>query len=49
VEPGLLIEPGLEGEALLAVMRSTPASEYVVPGPVPRVLVSADVAAAMQP
>jgi Zn-dependent protease len=48
VEPGLLLEPGLFGEALLEVMRATPASEYVVPGPQPRVLVSSDVAAAMQ-
>jgi hypothetical protein len=44
----LLLDPELRGEALLAVMRTTPASEYAVPGPVPRVLVSADVAAAMQ-
>ncbi len=48
VEPGLLLDPGLRGEALLAVMRTTPASEYAVPGPVPRVLSSADVAAIMQ-
>ncbi|MCW2600703.1 MAG: Zn-dependent protease-like protein [Frankiales bacterium] len=48
VEPGLLLEPGLQGEALLAAMRGTPASEYVVPGPAPRVLVAADVAAAME-
>lgn len=47
VEPGLLLDPGLAGEALLEVMRTTPASEYVVPGSPPRVLVSADVAAAM--
>lgn len=47
VEPGLLLDPALTGEALLAAMRATPASEYVVTGPVPRVLVSADVAAAM--
>ncbi|MGZ6792439.1 MAG: site-2 protease family protein, partial [Mycobacteriales bacterium] len=48
-EPGLLLDPGLTGEALLAAMRGTPASEYVVRGPEPLVLVSADVAAAMAP
>jgi Zn-dependent protease len=47
VEAGLLLAPELSGEALLAAMRATPASEYVVPGTPPRVLVSADVAAAM--
>lgn len=49
VEDGLVLDPALEGEALLAAMRATPASEYVVPdptGPV-RVLVTADVAAAV--
>lgn len=49
VEDGLLLDPALEGEALLAAMRAHPASEYVVPdptGPV-RVLVTADVAAAV--
>ncbi|MGB8651891.1 MAG: site-2 protease family protein [Mycobacteriales bacterium] len=48
LEAGLLLDPSLRGEQLLAVMQRTPASEYVVPGPAPRVLVSADVAAAMQ-
>lgn len=48
VEPGLLLDPALEGEALLDAMRATPASEYVVSGPVPRVLVTADVAQAME-
>lgn len=47
MEPGLVLDPGLAGEELLAVMRATPASEYVVTGPVPRVLVSEDVAAAI--
>lgn len=47
LEPGLMIDPGLAGEALLTVMRATPASEYVVTGPQPLVLVSSDVAAAM--
>lgn len=47
LEPGLLIDPALAGEALLAAMSATPASEYLVPGDEPRVLVSADVAAAM--
>jgi Zn-dependent protease len=47
LEPGLLLDPALTGEALLSAMRRTPASEYVVTGPEPRVLVSSDVAAAM--
>lgn len=47
VEPGLLLDPDLAGEALIDAMRGTPASEYVVRGPEPLVLVSADVAAAM--
>lgn len=47
IEPGLLVDPALAGEQLLAVLRATPASEYVVTGPAPRVLVAADVAAAM--
>jgi Zn-dependent protease len=49
VEPGLLVAPDLAGEDLLAFMRATPASEYAVLGAVPRVLVSQDVAAAMDP
>ncbi len=48
IEDGLVLDPALEGEELLAAMRATPASEYVVPGPL-RVLVTADVAAALQP
>ena len=47
IEPGLLLSADLTGEALLAAMRTTPASEYAVPGPIPRVLVSSDVAAAV--
>ncbi|CAN5179370.1 hypothetical protein BH24ACT10_BH24ACT10_15510 [soil metagenome] len=48
IEDGLVLDPGLEGEELLAAMRATPASEYVVPDPSgPRVLVTADVAAAV--
>jgi Zn-dependent protease len=47
VEPGLVLDPSLVGEALLQAMQQEPASEYLVAGPVPRVLVSADVAAAM--
>lgn len=47
VEPGLVLDPSLSGEALLAAMRATPASEYAVAGPTPLVLVSEDVAAAM--
>lgn len=47
MEPGLLLDPALSGEALLEAMSSHPAAEYVVGGPTPRVLVSADVAKAM--
>ena len=47
VEPGLLLDPALTGEELLAAMRRFPAPEYVVPGEPPRVLVSTDVAAAV--
>jgi CBS domain-containing protein len=51
IEDGMVLSPTLEGEQLLAAMRATPASEYVVtdpPRPV-RVLVTADVAAAVTP
>ena len=51
LEDGLVLDPALQGEALLEAMRATPASEYVVPdptGPV-RVLVTADVAEAVTP
>ena len=47
LEAGLLLPPDLVGEDLLAFMRATPASEYVVPGTPPRVVVSADVAEAV--
>ena len=47
LEHGLLLPADLVGEDLLAFMRRTPASEYVVAGPPPRVVVSADVAAAV--
>lgn len=51
LEEGLVLDPALQGEALLEAMRATPATEYVVPdptGPV-RVLVTADVAEAVTP
>lgn len=47
VEAGLVLDPTLSGQALIEALRRTPASEYVVAGPSPRVLVSADVAAAL--
>ena len=49
IEEGMVLDPALSGEPLLAAMRATPATEYVVPdptGPV-RVLVTADVAQAV--
>jgi Zn-dependent protease len=51
IEEGLVLDPSLEGEALLDAMRANPATEYLVPdpaGPI-RVLVTADVAAAVAP
>ncbi len=48
IEQGLVLAPDLSGQALLDAMQATPAGEYVVDGPSPRVLTSADVAAAMQ-
>jgi CBS domain-containing protein len=48
IEKGLLLDPALAGQDLLDAMQATPAAEYVVDGPTPSVLVSADVAAAMQ-
>ncbi|MCW2671605.1 MAG: Zn-dependent protease-like protein [Frankiales bacterium] len=48
MEKGLMLDPDLSGQALLDAMQATPAAEYVVAGPVPAVLVSGDVAAAMQ-
>lgn len=47
MEPGLLLDPSLGGEELLTAMRANPASEYVLAGPEPRVLVSEDVAQAI--
>ena len=47
VEPSIVLDPGLVGESLLAAMSASPASEYLVSGAEPRVLVSGDVAAAM--
>ena len=47
LEAGLLLDPQLGGEDLLAAMRGTPASEYVTQDPVTgevRVLAAADVA-----
>jgi Zn-dependent protease len=49
LEPGLLLDPSLHGETLLAAMQRTPASEYLVVGPTPAVLVSADVAQVLDP
>ena len=46
LEEGLLLEPGLSGTALVEAVRRTPASEYLVRGPEPRVLVAADLAQA---
>ena len=47
VEPGLVLDPALTGEALLSAMRACPSAEYVVAGDPPRILVSTDVALAM--
>jgi Zn-dependent protease len=47
VEPAIVLDASLSGEALLAAMSASPASEYLVQGDPPRVLVSGDVAAAM--
>lgn len=47
IEAGLVLDASLAGQALLAALQATPASEYVVTGPSPRVLVSADVATAL--
>lgn len=47
VEPHLVLDPGLVGEALLEAMTAAPASEYLVEGEPTRVLVAADVAAAL--
>lgn len=50
LEPGMLLDAGLAGEALLDAMRAAPAPEYVVTGPEPgqvRVLTARDVGAAV--
>jgi Zn-dependent protease len=47
LEPGLVLDAGLAGEPLLTAMQEHPATEYLVAGPQPRVLVSQDVAAAI--
>lgn len=51
LEDGLVLDPGLTGEPLLAAMRAHPASEYVVRAPDGglRVLATEDVAAAVTP
>ena len=48
LEPGMVLDASLSGEPLLAAMRATPATEYVVTAPL-RVLVAADVAAVVAP
>jgi Zn-dependent protease len=50
LEPGLVLEPGLDGQALLERMRATPATEYLVrrpDGTVEGVLSAHDVARAL--
>lgn len=52
VEPGLVLDPALGGEHLLAALRATPASEYLTRDPASggmRVLAARDVAAALAP
>ena len=46
LEEGLLLDPGLSGADLLAAVQRVPASEYLVRGAEPRVLVTADLAQA---
>lgn len=46
LEDGLLLDPALSGVDLVEAVRRTPASEYLVRGPEPRVLVAADLAQA---
>lgn len=48
LEDGLLLEPGLAGVALLEAVQRTPATEYLVRGPEPRVLVAADLVSAAE-
>ena len=47
IEPGLVLDAGLSGEPLLTAMQKLPATEYLIEGRPPRVLVSQDVAAAI--
>ena len=50
IEPGLVLEPGIDGPTLLERMRATPATEYLVAGPdgqVAGVLSAHDVARAL--
>jgi len=47
MEDGLVLAPDLVGEAMLTAMQQKPATEYLVAGPSPRVVVSSDVAAAI--
>jgi len=47
LEPAIVLDPALGGEELLAAMSATPASEYLLAGDPPRVLVSGDVADAL--
>lgn len=49
VDPEQLLDPRLAGEALLEAMQQQPAGEYLVAGEPLRVLVSADVAQALDP
>jgi Zn-dependent protease len=51
LEPGLVLEPGIDGPTLLERMRATPATEYLVAGPdgeVAGVLSAHDVARALE-
>ena len=44
LEDGLLLDPSLSGTALLEAVQRVPATEYLVRGPDPRVLVAGDLA-----
>ena len=48
IEPGLLLDPALVGQDLVTVMQRTPASEYLVTGEPPRVIVTRDVGAVIE-
>jgi Zn-dependent protease len=47
IEDHLVLAPTLAGEQLMAALQQNPATEYLVAGPMPRVLVSSDVALAL--